>query len=112
MRDVDLFQSSACGLSVLPAPLVEQAVFGPLHVGDTFAKISVATAVLVSLRSSIPCLWSVYFHGSTIFIPALSSSLGTSTCVLSPECTDLNACLAFVLAVFLVENDKFHYDIF
>lgn len=105
MRDVDLFHSSASGFSVLPVPLVEQAVFGPLHVGDTFAKTSVATAVLVSpLLYPMPLVCLFSWQHRTIFIPALSSGLDPSTCVLSPECTEVNAFLAFVLAVFLVEN--------
>lgn len=47
----------------------------------------------------------------TVFILALCSGIDTSICVLSPGCTNLNVHFAFVLAIFLVQNDKFYPDI-
>lgn len=53
------------------------------------------------------CLFLCQYR--TVFINALGSGIGTSICVLSPECTKLN--VYFVLVTFLVQSGKFQYDI-
>jgi hypothetical protein len=38
VKDMDLFQYSACGYPVFPAPFVKETVFSPMHILASFVK--------------------------------------------------------------------------